>query len=366
VLLVLHSELLGGASISVLNAVPLLEELGWRFAYWVPQPGPAADWLRERGAEVHGEERPIASGLPGLREPPGLRRRLAATPGYLRRFRATLRAVSPALVHANSLYSFAEGLTASAGGRPTVLHLHDMAPAGRKRAIARAIARRGSSVPVAVSEACAESYAAGGWRPRVVYESAPVPASPVSIRERPRPFVVGTVGVISRRKGSDVFVEAARQVLASGPEFAFEMVGKPTDPLEREWGERVVEMARSVGVTHRQQADIAATLRGWDAFVLPSRMDPCPLVLLEAMANGLPVIGSRADGIPEQIAPGCGLLVPVDDPRGLAEAIRRLAAMSATERTRMGAAGRRRVADVFSVERQAEGLARAYRDALAR
>ena len=86
--------------------------------------------------------------------------------------------------------------------------------------------------------------------------------------------------------------------------------------------------------------------------------------MLEAMAAGLPVIGAAVDGIPEQIAPGCGFLVEADAPLHLAAAIRRIAALGAPERARMGRGARARVAAEFSLDRQAAGLEAAYEAAL--
>jgi glycosyltransferase involved in cell wall biosynthesis len=364
-LVALHDELLNGATISVLRAVPLLEDRGWEFAFWVPQPGPAAERLAADGATIAGEWRPVVSGLRPLREPPGIARRLAATPGYLRRFRRFVHEAGPDLVHANSLFSYAEALSAHRSGVPTMLHLHDMAPASRKRAVARAICRR-LDLTIAASKACASSYAGGDWSPQVVHEAAPVPPEPVPLRDSPRPFVVGTVGVIAPRKGSDVFVEAARAVLATGEEIEFRMVGRPTDPLEREWGEGVLERARALGIGHQPEADILDEFRRWDAFVLPSRADPFPIVMLEAMAAGLPVIGTRVDGLAEQITPQSGVLVAPEEPGELAGAIVSLARRPLAEREAMGTAARERVAANFTIERQAEGLDRAYRETIAR
>jgi glycosyltransferase involved in cell wall biosynthesis len=323
----------------------------------VPSPGPAADWLRERGATVAGLERPIASGVRALREPPGAIRRLRATPGYLREFRRFLGREAPAIVHANSLYAFAEALTAHRMGVPTLLHVHDMAPASRKARVARAICRRMEGC-VAVSEACAASYAEGNWRPSVVHEAAPVPAEATSVRPRPTPFVVGTVGVISPRKGSDLFVAAAERL--AGRDLEFRMIGTTADPLEREWGEAVLARATAAGIGHLRSADVEHELRHWDAFVLPSRRDPCPIALLEAMAMGLPVVGSRRDGIPEQIAPGTGLLVEPESVDALVGGIERVSSMPVAERRRMGAAARTRVESSFSLERQRDGLHSAY------
>jgi glycosyltransferase involved in cell wall biosynthesis len=368
VLIVLHSELLGGATISVLRPLPLLEEMGWRFAFWVPSPGPAREWIEAHGYEAHGMPRPLASSLTAFRQPPGIWSRARATPGYLREFARAVRTVAPSVVHANSLYSFEEAAVSRLLRKRVVLHVHDMLPTSRKAGPARRIARRSADVTIAVSGACAASYAYGGWWPSLVYEAAPIPREPVVIRECPSPFVVGSVGVVSKRKGSDLFVEAAR--LASdqlGVGVAeFRMVGAPTDSLDSEWAARVLGMADDAGVHHQMSADVQREFESWDAFVLPSRRDPCPIALLEAMAAGLPCIGTDVDGISEQLADGAGILVPGDDESALAGAVVSLVNASHAERYRLGSAARRRVGERFSLDQQAIGLDRAYRDALGR
>jgi glycosyltransferase involved in cell wall biosynthesis len=358
VLVCLHDELMNGASISILRAVPLLEERGWRFSFWVPSPGPARDHLESLGADVDGHGRPIASSLAALRQSPGVRSRVAATPGYLKAFRSWVRGKAPDLVHANSLYSFAEALAAKRLGIPTALHVHDMAPAGRKRRAARWICRHGVDRTIAVSEACANSYAHGGWTPGIVYEAAPIPDSATEIRADPAPFVVGTVGVVSRRKGTDLFVKAAE--LIDDPSFEFRIVGSPSDPFDADWGADILARAGRAGIRHLESAQVESELRTWDAFVLPSRRDPCPISMLEAMALGLPVIGTRVDGLAEEIDSESGVLVPGDDAYALAGAIRSIKAMEPSERRALGAAARERVRTEFSLLRQADGLDAAY------
>jgi glycosyltransferase involved in cell wall biosynthesis len=175
--------------------------------------------------------------------------------------------------------------------------------------------------------------------------------------------VVGTVGVISTRKGSDLFVEAARLVGERESGVEFRMVGAPTDALEVDWASDVLDHARSLGIAHEPRADVDARLAEWDVFVLPSRRDPFPISMLEAMGSGLPVVGTAVDGIREQITPEIGILTPPEDPRALADAIVALH-RDPGRRSELGEAARRRALTHFSLERQAAGLDEAYQAAL--
>ncbi len=71
VLVVLHEESPGGASISLMRCVPGLEERGWEFSFFVPRPGKLFDELRERGYRVSGAPRTIVYSLRALRLDPG-------------------------------------------------------------------------------------------------------------------------------------------------------------------------------------------------------------------------------------------------------------------------------------------------------
>jgi glycosyltransferase involved in cell wall biosynthesis len=93
-----------------------------------------------------------------------------------------------------------------------------------------------------------------------------------------------------------------------------------------------------------------------DFFVLPSLTEGLPLSVLEAMAQGLPVIATPVGGIPEVVLEGeHGYLVPVQEDAALAEAMTRLARDPELAR-RLGEAGRRRVEERFSFAE----MARAY------
>jgi glycosyltransferase involved in cell wall biosynthesis len=273
--------------------------------------------------------------------------------------------VGPVLVHANSLTTFAEAAVARHAGIPTVFHVHEMVAPTPKGRLAAALARRVASELVAVSEASAAPLREGSGSVRIVYEGAPAPPPPEP-RQRDRPqVVVGTVGVISRRKGSDVFVDAAGLVRRQSDDVDFRMIGAPTDPLDAAWAEAVLRRAREAGIAHEPRAPVLDAIREWDVFALPSRRDPFPISLLEAMGAGLAIIGADVDGIPEQLTPGCGLLVEPESPRALADAILELARCP-DRRMELGAAARRRFLERFTIPRQAEGLDGAYLAALDR
>jgi glycosyltransferase involved in cell wall biosynthesis len=362
VVICFHEPNLGGATRSVERIVPLLSELGWEFSFWVPRPSRLYDDFAERGWDVDGAERCIEYSVRAWRLAPGARARLAAMPAYVRRFREFVDRRQPALVHANSVLTLAEGLISHRGGHPVMLHAHEMMPANLRGALLRRAAWRYLDQVVAVSSASAEALAYRGRIPRIVYEAAPVPPAKVELRSQPRPFTVGTVAVVSTRKGSDLFVEAARLLgeRETHGAYRFEMVGAASDTIERDWASDLIGEAERIGIGYVPHADVFERFASWDAFVLPSRADPFPIAMLEAMGSGLPVIGARRDGIAEQVAPGAGLLVEPEDPRALADAIGWMAAQGPDVRERLGAAARERVAANFTLEHQAAALDRAY------
>lgn len=361
VLVVFHEEVRGGATISVLRLVPELARRGWEMVFWTPRPSRLYDSLQAEGFVVRGAPRPIAYSAAALRLPPGPTKRAARTPHYLLDFARTVRELAPDLIHANSVTTLAEGAVARALRVPVLMHIHEMIGTSRKARASALAVHTISNELVAVSRPCANALTVREHRPRVVHECVPIPNQPSSGSDGPE-LVVGTVGVVSRRKGSDLFVEAA-QLLGDEAGIRFEMVGAPTDPLDAAWATEVLARAAEVGVRHRSEADVQQMLEGWDLFVLPSRVDPFPIAMLEAMAAGLPVVGTEVDGIAEMLADGAGILCPAEDPEALADSIRVLARREA-ERRSLGEAARSRVASRYSLAHQVDGIDRAYRAAL--
>jgi len=96
--------------------------------------------------------------------------------------------------------------------------------------------------------------------------------------------------------------------------------------------------------------DAARVVAAADVFALPSWTEGLPLVVLEAMALGRPVVATPVGGTPELVVDEeTGLLVPPRDVAALAAALTRVLGDGALGR-RLGEAGRRRVAERFSAE----------------
>jgi glycosyltransferase involved in cell wall biosynthesis len=358
---VLHEPDVGGATKSVLDVLPILERRGWRFSFWVPGRGSTERELRARGYEVASSERLLRFSRRSLLESPGPVRRLAGVPAYLRSFRAWLSSQDAAVAHVNTLLALPELTARPRSGPPTVLHVHEVLPNGLKGTVAGRLARR-ADVVVAVSGAVADALRPLGIEAIVVHPGVRVPPAAREHAGAER-LVVGTIGTVCSRKGTDLFVDAAARVRTTRNSIDFRIVGDLVVGGERSWAERVLESAVGQGIEHRTGVEPYSEMADWDIFVLPSRMDPCPLAVLEAMAIGLPVVGSRVGGIPEEVGDDSGLLVEPEDVEAISGAVLRLAGSPELRRS-LGAAARRRVERIFTLERQADGLEGAYRRAL--
>lgn len=169
----------------------------------------------------------------------------------------------------------------------------------------------------------------------------------------------GLVAGLRDQKGLPTLLEALELLGARGKAVRFAIVGD--GPLAEEVAERVASgpLAETTTVLPfggRVEPNLAAL----DVFVLPSYWEGLPIAVLEAMALGLPVIASAVGGTPEAVEAGVtGLLVPPSDPAALAAAIEELAG-DPSRRTRMGAAGRERVAERFRIDRMVDEVLALY------
>ena len=167
-----------------------------------------------------------------------------------------------------------------------------------------------------------------------------------------------SIGRFSEQKGQLVLVEAMAQIVAQHPDARLSLVGD---------GEMRPEIEAAIK-SHGLEANI--TLTGWlseqevraelaraQALVMPSFAEGLPMVIMEAMAAGRPVIATSIAGIPELVQPGkTGWLVAAGDAKAVAQAVDDLAKCDAESLTRMGNAGRARALDRHDVQKEAAKL----------
>src|SRR6266508_3841180 len=175
----------------------------------------------------------------------------------------------------------------------------------------------------------------------------------------PEDLVVASVMQLLPRKNPAVLVEACGLLAKRGVPIRLLVAGD--GPLHSE----LEELGHTLGIGDRvhwlgHQARPERAMQAADLFVLTSVGEAFGLVLAEAMACGLPIVGSNSGAIPEIVEDGkTGFLVPPLSPEGFADAIDKLA-HDASLRLRMGAAGRRRAQQLFSVESHVRHMLEVY------
>jgi glycosyltransferase involved in cell wall biosynthesis len=180
------------------------------------------------------------------------------------------------------------------------------------------------------------------------------PATPVP--DRPR---LVTVGRLAEQKGQLLLVEAAARLGERCPDFELVIVGD--GPLRGEL-ERAIDRA---GLRDRVRITgfldnhgVRRELEAARALVLPSFAEGLPVVIMEAMALGRPVISTSIAGIPELVEPGkSGWLVPAGAVEPLVEAMAEALAADPAELDRMGRAGAARAAGQHDADIEAGKLA---------
>ncbi len=178
------------------------------------------------------------------------------------------------------------------------------------------------------------------------------------------PFMILCVGTLHEVKGQEYLIEASRQLQERGFNFECHFVGDGPDR------EALTRLAQQAGISDKvrfhgrlTRDEIARLLLDADVLTAPSvptsdgRREGIPVVLMEAMGSGVPVIASDLSGIPELVnSQSTGLLVPPRDATALADALERYI-KDADLRRRLGRAGRDKVVEEFDLNKNAAKLA---------
>jgi glycosyltransferase involved in cell wall biosynthesis len=356
VLLCTNSAVLGGAEQLVLALARGLPELGWQTMIAVHDNDQLADAARRADVAI--------ARSPSFHDDWGGARLLLPWLSFVRRR-------APDLVHVHLTWPFATRVpivAALALRVPVVLSVHSFPPfeaSQRDLIIWRRLVNR-TVACLAVSDDIASKLAGRlGWDPariRVVHPGVDVgrfagATADQGLRRRllgaQQKTLALYVGRLDHLKGVETLLtslegvrECALAIVGDGPERGkLELQARPL-------GDRVTFLG--------QRLDIETLMASADLLVLPSRTEGLPVVVLEAMAAGLPVVATSVGGIPEAVVDGeTGLLVPPENPVALAAAIRRMSGDSLL-RVHVVTGARHLVEARFAVDRMVVNAAAAY------
>jgi glycosyltransferase involved in cell wall biosynthesis len=182
--------------------------------------------------------------------------------------------------------------------------------------------------------------------------------------------LVGMMARVAPQKDYATLARAAARVLRTEPRARFLVAGDyASAPENREHYEQVRRILSELGVQDAflftgQRGDVPRLLDALDVFVLSTHWEGLPLVILEAMAHGNPVVATAVDGIPEIVRDGeTGLLFDHEDHEALASRLIDLI-QDPARAARLADAGRQLVHSRFTVAKFAEGMNAVYADAL--
>lgn len=290
--------------------------------------------------------------------------------GFIGRLKRILQAERPNLVHLHSRRGadVFGGLAARGANVPAILSRRVDNPESR---LVAALKYRLYARVVCISQGIADVLLSEGVpADKVVVVRSAVDAAPWTNPEpreafykefdlRPDAPILGVVAQLIERKGHHFLFEALAG-LKDQQDFSLVVFGQ--GPRR----EALEQKARDLGLTDRIRfAGFRKDLPRWlgclDLLVHPALMEGLGVSLLQASAAGVPIIASRAGGMPEAVRDGVnGLLVPPGDVAALQLALRKMLADPA-ERSAQGQRGIQLVASEFSVETMMQGNLALYR-----
>jgi len=248
----------------------------------------------------------------------------------VRRLVALTREEQQTVVHTHGYHSDLVGWrSARIAGHPVVSTVHGYTGGGFKNRLYEWLDRRALTqfdAVAAVSRSLARSLARSGVRESRLH-TVPNACNPAVLVERgdarkrlglpEAKVVIGWVGRLTAEKGPDVFIDA---VALLPRELTGSMIG--VGPLRPELEARAT--SAGVGnrlVWHGLVPDAGRLLAAFDVLVLSSRTEGTPIVLLEAMRSGVPVVATAVGGVPDVAPSGEIVLVPPDAPDAIAHGV---------------------------------------------
>jgi len=385
VLLVTETGEIGGAEINLLTIATELHDRGWEVAAVVPAEGPLTRRLRQAGVPVV-----VVARLPFLSTSLEFRSNrkipnffslpINALVGLLWAVKlyAIFHQRRPCIVHTVSMWTHVfAGLAGRLAGCRVVWHFQGIVNPKAGLGLYRRLVRWwGKYIPdriVCLSTLIAHQF--GGHRlldkkttviwPVVDLEKFQPPHRDFHSRSNNDVIVIGTVARLTPWKGQQVALEAVRILKDQGFRFKWLFVGDAAlgslgyqtllHDLVEQWN--ILDCVEFTGWVE----NIAMFYRGLDLFVhIPLEPEPFGMVLIEAMATGLPIITTAGGGAEEMIEPAGGLLVPPGQPRSVVVAMRAICA-SPQELLRRSKMARSFAERMFSIDQYMDRWLSVYR-----
>ncbi|MDR1888037.1 MAG: glycosyltransferase family 4 protein [Zoogloeaceae bacterium] len=241
---------------------------------------------------------------------------------------------------------------------PLALTQHGFTPRSAKQRLYTRIALRlGRSRRVrriaCVAQSIVELHRQAGVPPeKLDFIPNGLPPKPVLPRQADRPLI-GFVGRLSAEKGPDLFLDAVIPLCARHPEWQAVLLGDGQEAARLQARINAAGMGERIRL-HGYQQDMDAWFARLSLLALTSRTEGTPMVLLEAMRAGTPIVAFAVGGVPDMLAvPVSGLLAPPGDVSALAAQIERLLADDGLAES-LGAAARARQQRDYDLTRQSE------------
>jgi glycosyltransferase involved in cell wall biosynthesis len=364
-----------GSSKVLLQAVTALKARGHKVCVVVSENGPLTDALELEGIET----KIIRLGI--------LRRRYLNALGLLNRVGVLTRAFFALkklckqnqidIIYTNTAPVIIGGILSKFTGIKNVWHLHEiLEPSSFMHRFFGWLINATAQKVIVVSDAVYNNWAGridggkmvkvyNGFEASDIHVDVNVGANVNSNANNIKPLrgqlnlndntlIVGMVGRVNLIKGQFYFIQIAAAAKAAGLNCHFVMIGdayKGYEYLYPQLENQITTLGLQNSITNLYyQPNAAALIQQLDVFVLPSiKPDSFPVVILEAMAAGKPIIATNQGGAQEQID-DCvtGFLVPVND---ATIAVQKLGVLVSNPdmRTRMGQAGAKKLEEQFSL-----------------
>lgn len=225
-------------------------------------------------------------------------------------------------------------IAAKIADKPLIYHVHSPTlndstrwMANRMNAWLEKLSLTGVSQLICVSDSLADHMQKQGYNPEllsIVPNGVPCHGDLSDRRAPDQSWTLGTVALFRPRKGTEVLIEALAILRSHGHDVRVRAVG-PFESVEYERKIHALAKARGVdeaidwtGFTN----DVNSELAKMDVMVLPSLFgEGLPMVIIEAMAAGVPVVGTRVQGVPQVLTEGNGLMAEPGCAAGLANCI---------------------------------------------